>query len=121
AGSGVADARRSGSNEATRHGQTMAKQIELEQAHLDRAYSRLAMTRREAAGLADIVAPGERGGAHQQRLLMASAIEAGRDRLESLLTDGSPLCFGRLDSTDRSEEHTSELQSRSDLVCRLLL
>src|SRR5206468_714722 len=24
-------------------------------------------------------------------------------------------------STDRSEEHTSELQSRSDLVCRLLL
>src|SRR2546428_2517370 len=25
------------------------------------------------------------------------------------------------DITDRSEEHTSELQSRSDLVCRLLL
>src|SRR2546421_3929103 len=25
------------------------------------------------------------------------------------------------DVTDRSEEHTSELQSRSDLVCRLLL
>src|SRR2546428_6137339 len=25
------------------------------------------------------------------------------------------------DSTNRSEEHTSELQSRSDLVCRLLL
>src|SRR2546428_10310851 len=25
------------------------------------------------------------------------------------------------DGTDRSEEHTSELQSRSDLVCRLLL
>src|SRR2546428_1466204 len=24
-------------------------------------------------------------------------------------------------ATDRSEEHTSELQSRSDLVCRLLL
>src|SRR2546428_10121649 len=24
-------------------------------------------------------------------------------------------------NTDRSEEHTSELQSRSDLVCRLLL
>src|SRR2546428_8212789 len=26
-----------------------------------------------------------------------------------------------LPSSDRSEEHTSELQSRSDLVCRLLL
>src|SRR2546421_6800527 len=25
------------------------------------------------------------------------------------------------DGTERSEEHTSELQSRSDLVCRLLL
>src|SRR5712664_4496355 len=31
--------------------------------------------------------------------------------------------FGRILATDlaRSEEHTSELQSRSDLVCRLLL
>src|SRR2546428_4046366 len=27
----------------------------------------------------------------------------------------------RADQHDRSEEHTSELQSRSDLVCRLLL
>src|SRR2546428_6465643 len=27
----------------------------------------------------------------------------------------------RRDGLDRSEEHTSELQSRSDLVCRLLL
>src|SRR6267378_5351449 len=30
--------------------------------------------------------------------------------------DGGLLCFAR-----RSEEHTSELQSRRDLVCRLLL
>src|SRR5206468_13062001 len=29
--------------------------------------------------------------------------------------------LGRRDLLDRSEEHTSELQSRSDLVCRLLL
>src|SRR5206468_9029186 len=28
---------------------------------------------------------------------------------------------GRCESRPRSEEHTSELQSRSDLVCRLLL
>src|SRR3989440_278492 len=30
-------------------------------------------------------------------------------------------CHARFNFTDRSEEHTSELQSRSDLVCRLLL
>src|SRR5207249_8971999 len=30
-------------------------------------------------------------------------------------------CGGRLDLCPRSEEHTSELQSRFDLVCRLLL
>ena len=29
--------------------------------------------------------------------------------------------FGVRDNNERSEEHTSELQSRSDLVCRLLL
>src|SRR2546421_7485454 len=28
---------------------------------------------------------------------------------------------GKFDNNSRSEEHTSELQSRSDLVCRLLL
>src|SRR2546421_8145211 len=28
---------------------------------------------------------------------------------------------GRLTTPNRSEEHTSELQSRSDIVCRLLL
>src|SRR5690349_23981217 len=30
-------------------------------------------------------------------------------------------CRGRLRGDGRSEEHTSELQSRRDLVCRLLL
>src|SRR5687768_17823810 len=38
-------------------------------------------------------------------------------------SNGSP-CFGRiavLGSRSRSEEHTSELQSRLHLVCRLLL
>src|SRR5206468_12818457 len=33
----------------------------------------------------------------------------------------SPSPSSRADSVERSEEHTSELQSRSDLVCRLLL
>src|SRR2546430_7239306 len=36
--------------------------------------------------------------------------------LRSAVTDTS-----RLDPVDRSEEHTSELQSQSNLVCRLLL
>src|SRR5215471_3679365 len=31
------------------------------------------------------------------------------------------VCSGARRSTPRSEEHTSELQSRRDLVCRLLL
>src|SRR5690349_24529249 len=33
----------------------------------------------------------------------------------------APTTTGRPVRTDRSEEHTSELQSRRDLVCRLLL
>src|SRR5438034_3006210 len=32
---------------------------------------------------------------------------------------GSPTRRDALDAVDRSEEHTSELQSHSDLVCRL--
>src|SRR5207249_5093326 len=34
---------------------------------------------------------------------------------------GSWTCCGSTSSRSRSEEHTSELQSRFDLVCRLLL
>src|SRR5438105_10518133 len=34
---------------------------------------------------------------------------------------GRPVAFGPTQSCARSEEHTSELQSRVDLVCRLLL
>src|SRR5260221_9736982 len=35
--------------------------------------------------------------------------------------DGLPEAFSFLSKSERSEEHTSELQSHSDLVCRLLL
>src|SRR5438034_8152230 len=42
----------------------------------------------------------------------------GRAVLESRARDQEP---ARLDPLVRSEEHTSELQSHSDLVCRLLL
>src|SRR5438105_5166324 len=38
-----------------------------------------------------------------------------------MTTDGGVTIVGDLDRTVRSEEHTSELQSRVDLVCRLLL
>ena len=38
-----------------------------------------------------------------------------------MLAEFFPEFAGMLDDMDRSEEHTSELQSRRDLVCRLLL
>src|SRR2546428_5749223 len=44
------------------------------------------------------------------------------DAFLSIARDGGVSVFtGKVDLTPRSEEHTSELQSRSDLVCRLLL
>jgi len=46
------------------------------------------------------------------------------DALEKALDGGPGICFvsrGETKPVFRSEEHTSELQSRSDLVCRLLL
>src|SRR2546428_8296992 len=51
------------------------------------------------------------------RLQLAMQIETDPDKLASLedqLTGSVSICM-------RSEEHTSELQSRSDIVCRLLL
>src|SRR5688572_31027446 len=37
------------------------------------------------------------------------------------LVPGAPLCKAVAPGSPRSEEHTSELQSQSNLVCRLLL
>src|SRR2546428_4897029 len=45
-------------------------------------------------------------------------VVSDRGRVASLVYRRTP--YGQL-RMDRSEEHTSELQSRSDLVCRLLL
>src|SRR2546429_7160270 len=60
---------------------------------------------------------------YQFALLVALAENAGRVLSRETLMDlvkGEPLeAFDR--SIDRSEEHTSELQSRLHLVCRLLL
>src|SRR5437773_8926219 len=38
-----------------------------------------------------------------------------------VIATGTPAGVGPLVAQDRSEEHTSELQSHHDLVCRLLL
>src|SRR2546430_7408278 len=43
---------------------------------------------------------------------------AGLDRAAQRLLESKALCRG---IEERSEEHTSELQSQSNLVCRLLL
>src|SRR3712207_7768774 len=54
------------------------------------------------------------------RLREAEAGEA-RDHREDLLGDLRRGAMGARRPLDRSEEHTSELQSRQYLVCRLLL
>src|SRR2546428_9123080 len=48
------------------------------------------------------------------------SLSQGSTRCERL-TRACPSCPTRQARVSRSEEHTSELQSRSDLVCRLLL
>src|SRR2546428_2246566 len=57
--------------------------------------------------------------------LFRSANKSFRSRSTSGRWRGSPMRFTRSSGSRephrRSEEHTSELQSRSDLVCRLLL
>src|SRR5206468_8557471 len=50
---------------------------------------------------------------------VAAGARDGRMRREHVPIDRLP--FGAIAEVTRSEEHTSELQSRSDLVCRLLL
>src|SRR5688572_32452690 len=57
-------------------------------------------------GIADRVIEGVRGGG-----LAVSGMKRTRRALEN----------GQVDTLVRSEEHTSELQSQSNLVCRLLL
>src|SRR2546428_9626707 len=53
----------------------------------------------------------------------ANVVERGRNVLTRLYLGANELLqmAGRVHGRVRSEEHTSELQSRSDLVCRLLL
>src|SRR2546430_6800503 len=50
-------------------------------------------------------------------------VEADLTTLGKIIGGGVPVAAygGRAELMDRSEEHTSELQSQSNLVCRLLL
>src|SRR5690606_40918639 len=66
------------------------------------------------------------GARYSPRDLLESLIDPSKvisDQYRNIrvfLTDGEEVS-GRLVREDRSEEHTSELQSRENLVCRLLL
>src|SRR5690606_40898769 len=51
---------------------------------------------------------------HKTELFLDSGIRSGQDVLKAL-------AYGAKGTFIRSEEHTSELQSRENLVCRLLL
>src|SRR5438034_8745268 len=52
----------------------------------------------------------------------ASGVTAWAATYSEMVNVGNAnMCFSRISRMVRSEEHTSELQSHSDLVCRLLL
>src|SRR5260221_4844544 len=57
-------------------------------------------------------------GVFERRRSLFARFRAGHHAVFVKLFDG---LFVNLDCRARSEEHTSELQSHSDLVCRLLL
>src|SRR2546421_8343929 len=65
-----------------------------------------------AAGLRELL--GERRPPH------VSLLGGEARRIELLARSAHPLLGHQAPLIERSEEHTSELQSRSDLVCRLL-
>src|SRR3712207_8209330 len=62
-----------------------------------------------------------RSGACVHRPLTASSRPAARCPPTAGRASRSPVRRGRAPGSSRSEEHTSELQSRQYLVCRLLL
>src|SRR5438034_7817544 len=58
---------------------------------------------------------------HQLRGRVGRGTAASHCILLSDSGEAAPRLQAFTETTDRSEEHTSELQSHSDLVCRLLL
>src|SRR5207249_5187581 len=65
--------------------------------------------------------PGENDAPQRQRRSREVGHRADRPRRRRLDHRLRPRAFFRAEIRRRSEEHTSELQSRFDLVCRLLL
>src|SRR2546428_5710837 len=63
------------------------------------------------------------GGTHRVIAVHSAGHPGGDAALSAGAIDRArgPACAAGGDRSMRSEEHTSELQSRSDLVCRLLL
>src|SRR3989449_7283101 len=57
----------------------------------------------------------------QARQLLRQEVDAVLERRDVLLAPATPIPAPLLGEKERSEEHTSELQSRLHLVCRLLL
>src|SRR3712207_7923099 len=55
------------------------------------------------------------------RVISSASSQSTRQRAASLSTNGWPARLCPKPTRSRSEEHTSELQSRQYLVCRLLL
>src|SRR2546427_2319866 len=60
------------------------------------------------------------GGKHEQQEAVVQRLDRVVGRADDQ-TAGSPSGVGERLAHQRSEEHTSELQSQSNLVCRLLL
>src|SRR5206468_7711786 len=62
-----------------------------------------------------------RRGAGRRRSVLEDRIDSERDEVVAVHALDRLDSEGQLRTRPRSEEHTSELQSRSELVCRLLL
>src|SRR5690606_39600762 len=65
----------------------------------------------------DLVGPSSEPGAHIGPVISKAQYERIQGLIDTGIKEGARLVAGGL----RSEEHTSELQSRENLVCRLLL
>src|SRR2546422_5799010 len=75
----------------------------------------------QAADQLERLAEGSRGGRVSSSAVRASAAAARRKREEDGRRAYEAEQRARAQAQERSEEHTSELQSRLHLVCRLLL
>ena len=84
-------------------------EIACEQAHLDRAYARLASLRAEAQELVEEARGGDRSGALFQRFERDAQEALGEERLRRLELGEQPLCFGRIDLLDGEALHIGRL------------